>query len=182
MKIQTIETQVTHTHVLFLSLLPLRGKTTGEQTAFDWMQLPPRQPSTPELPPHPFLKNSGVPLQSGHTCHRANTRAVSEDSGRVFECQPALLWAAARWSPGGASKRLMMRGYVEPGAPRGAFSHVVAKPFNMCRPFNTFSPLSCILTTWNEEFRVSDSQLSLKKNSRSVALRLTDMFIETDEK
>lgn len=107
--------------------------------------IPPRQPSTPELPPHPFLKNSGVPLQSGHTCHRANTRAVSEDWGRVLECQPALLWAAARCSPGGASKRLMMRGYVELGAPRGAFLHVVAKPFNMCRPFNTFSPLSCTL-------------------------------------
>lgn len=150
MKIQTIETQVTHTHVLFLSLLPLRGKTTGEQTAFDWMQLPPdsRQhlsSTPPASPPHPFLKNSGVLLQSGHTCHRANTRAVSEDSGRVFECQTALLWAAARWSPGGASKRLMMRGYVELGAPGGAFLHVVAKPFNMRRPFNTFSPLSWIL-------------------------------------
>lgn len=133
----------TLTSYSFLSLLPLRGKTTGEQTAFDWMQLPPDSRQHRSSPSHPFLKNSGVPLQSGHTCHRANTRAVSEDSGRVFECQPALLWAAARWSPGGASKRLMMRGYIELRGPRGAFLHVVAKPFNMC--FNTYSPLSCTL-------------------------------------
>lgn len=92
MKIQTIETQVTHTHVLFLSLLPLRGKTTGEQTAFDWMQLPPdsRQhlssPHTPSWKTAASRSKVDTPVTAQTQEPSARTRAVSSSaSQRCFE-------------------------------------------------------------------------------------------------